>query len=92
MSIIFSVLLGLICGALVGALDKLRHAENLIGLTLSLVFGVAGTMATEQLMRLSPDIWGVDFLPALVGGLVVSGAATLVFRQCSRWYGERKRG
>lgn len=88
MTLIFCILIGLVCGALVGAIDKLWRGENLIILTLSLVFGILGTVVTDRFIVFGPVLMGLDFLPVFIGGLLFSAFATVMYRQCIRIFGK----
>ncbi|KRM54504.1 hypothetical protein [Lacticaseibacillus sharpeae] len=81
LSIITSVIVGLLMGALVYGLDYLLHGKSLIILGLDLVIGALGSYSGTYLVNYGPHLLGVDVLPTLVGGIVLSFVVTYAMRR-----------
>ncbi|WP_225047688.1 hypothetical protein [Lacticaseibacillus kribbianus] len=81
LSIITAVIIGLIMGALVYVIDSLIHGRSLAVLGLDLVFGALGSYSGTYLVSYGPQLLGVDLLPTLAGGLVLSFVVTYAVRR-----------
>lgn len=81
LSIITAVIIGLLMGAVVYGIDLLIHGKNLIVLGLNLVFGALGAYSGTYLVSYGPHVLGVDILPTLVGGIVISFVLTYAMRR-----------
>ncbi|WP_054676941.1 hypothetical protein [Lacticaseibacillus sharpeae] len=79
LSIITSVIVGLLMGALVYGLDYLLHGKSLIILGLDLVIGALGSYSGTYLVNYGPHLLGVDVLPTLVAE---SSSASSLLTQC----------
>lgn len=81
LSIITAVIVGLAMGAVVYAIDRFFHEKNIIMLGLDLIFGALGSYAGTYLVNYGPHRLGVDILPTLAGGLVLSFVVTYGVRK-----------
>jgi hypothetical protein len=81
LTIITAVVIGLLMGALVYGIDFFIHGKNLIVLGLNLVFGALGACSGTYLVSYGPHVLGVDILPTLVGGIVLSLVITYAMRR-----------
>lgn len=81
LSIITAVIVGLAMGAVVYAIDRFFHNKNIVMLGLDLAFGALGSYSGTYLVNYGPHLLGVDILPTLVGGLVLSFVVTYGVRK-----------
>lgn len=81
LSITTAVIVGLVMGAVVYAIDRIWHEKSFILLGLDLVFGALGSYSGTYLVNYGPHLLGIDLLPTLAGGLVLSFVVTYAVRK-----------
>lgn len=81
LAILTAVIVGFAMGAVVYAIDRSWHEKSLILLGLDLVFGALGSYSGTDLVNYGPHLLGIDLLPALAGGLVLSFVVTYAVRK-----------
>lgn len=81
LTIITASLIGLIMGTLVYVIDQLMHTKNIVMLGLDLIFGALGGYSGTYLVNYGPHLLGIDILPTLAGGLVLSFIVTYALRR-----------
>lgn len=81
LSITTAVIVGFVMGAVVYAIDRIWHEKSFILLGLDLVFGALGSYSGTYLVNYGPHLLGIDLLPTLAGGLVLSFVVTYAVRK-----------
>lgn len=81
LSILTAVVVGFVMGAVVYAIDRIWHEKSLILLGLDLGFGALGSYSGTYLVNYGPHLLGIDLLPTLAGGLVLSFVVTYAIRK-----------
>jgi uncharacterized membrane protein YeaQ/YmgE (transglycosylase-associated protein family) len=81
LSIITAVIIGLVMGAIVYGADRLIHTKSFVVLGFDLVFGALGAYSGTYLVNYGPRLLGVDLLPTLAGGIVLSFVVTYALRR-----------
>jgi uncharacterized membrane protein YeaQ/YmgE (transglycosylase-associated protein family) len=81
LTIITAVIVGALMGALVYGFDYLIHGQNMAILLTNFIFGALGSYSGTYLVNYGPHVLGVDILPTLAGGIVLSFVMTYAIRR-----------